>query len=190
MNSEFGSKKQMVFVETLNFDPNPDQYQVSNWSLLGQRDQVKGEFWWVVRWSAKWWSSPWTWHEWLEMKELKWRIEMKDLKWMTSQEWIEMKQLPKVVYDFYLKSSSGFSLVHILSSFLRPSVLKDFMWSTTWWRCGWHMKPSSRYRVCAPEGVFKRGFTCSRSVTLPNYLNDVFDMMIELRMRLPWWWDS
>ena len=87
----------------------------------------------------------------------------------------------------------------------KVSFFHDFMWSTTWWRCGWHMKPNSRYSLVhilsttfpdwgsqprkqrpssgdrgqplylkktqgfAPESVFKREFTRSRSLTLPNY---------------------
>ena len=27
------------------------------------------------------------------------------------------------------------------------SFFYDFMWSTTWWRCGWHMKSNSRYSL-------------------------------------------
>ena len=56
----------------------------------------------------------------------------------------------------------------------------------------------------APESAFKREFTCSRSLTLPNYLmmmrltwwcgwhDDVVDMMmwIKMLMWLPRWWDS
>ena len=49
----------------------------------------------------------------------------------------------------------------------------------------------------APENVYKCEFTRSRSLTCPNYIwwwcdwhDDVVDMMIDMMMWLPWWWDS
>ena len=73
MNSEFGSKKQMVFVETLNFDRNPDQYQVSNWNFIGST--WSGEGWVLVSCS-------------MERQVVKLTV---DLTWMTWNEGIEMK---------------------------------------------------------------------------------------------------
>ena len=82
---------------------------------------------------------------------------------------------PTTVFNgFHVKSSSRYSLVHILSTSSSkggPNVLNllgQFMWSTTWWWCGWHTKPSSRYSFvhilstssskCGPDPTVFNGF--------------------------------
>ena len=105
-----------------------------------------------------------TWNEWIDMKELKWmtwherierndwtewmkqmnwnqELDMNELKWMTWREWIVF------FYDFYVQSSSRWSLAHILStssskSGLRPSVVfTNFMLNRA------YVKSSSRYSL-------------------------------------------
>ena len=51
-----------------------------------------------------------------------------------------------------MESSSRYNLVHILSTSLSKSGLNasafyDLKWSTTSWRCGWHMQLSSCYSL-------------------------------------------
>ena len=106
-----------------------------------------------------------SWNEWTEMNQLKWMnwhegIEMNGLTFL--HEWIDMNELQGMNCQ---KSSDPLSFLWFLSEielslqsrpFCRPhrpkwseapEVFYDFMWSTTWWRCGWHMKPSSRYSL-------------------------------------------
>ena len=65
------------------------------------------------------------WNEWIAMNEVTWIdiewIEMHNLKWMNCQKHSE----PFIFYDFYVKSTSRYSLVHIF----RPPVQK-------WWPKG------------------------------------------------------
>ena len=106
-----------------------------------------------------------SWNEWTEMNQLKWMnwhegIEMNGLTFL--HEWIDMNELQGMNCQ---KSSDPLSFLWFLSEielslqsrpFCRPhrpkwseapEVFYDFMWSTTWWRCGWHMKSSSRYSL-------------------------------------------
>ena len=68
------------------------------------------------------------------------------------------------------------SLVRILStsswkSGPTPSVFYVFVWSTTWWRCGWHMKSSSRYSLV-------HIFSTSSSKSGPNP-SDFYDFCVK-----------
>ena len=109
------------------------------------------------------------WKEWSDMKKLKWMndlkrmnwkewIGMNDLKGMMWHEWIDMKELRKVVGEpqFFTGFIWNRTLATVLCTFCQYfvdlifksgpnlSAFSDFMWSTTWSWCGWHMKSSSR----------------------------------------------
>ena len=43
--------------------------------------------------------------------------------------------------------SCTFCRPHLETVVRSPQFFSGFMWSTTWWRCGWHMKSSSRYNL-------------------------------------------
>ena len=70
---------------------------------------------------AEWMKSQ-NWHAWIDMNELKrmhWNewLDMNEVKWMTLKEWNCQKCSENLsfFYDFYVKPSSLYSLVHILS---------------------------------------------------------------------------
>ena len=88
--------------------------------------------------------------------------------------------------DFYVKSSSCYSLVHILSTTFptkaRNHGNRDPPAATT------DSHFNRKKRGFAPEGVFSREFTRSRSLTRPNILDDdVIGMMMCLTWWLRWW---
>ena len=130
-----------------------------NWSGWFDMNELKGMNW--IEWTKRI-----NWNERIEINNLTWMnwnewIDMNELKLMNWKEWIA-KSAPNVLvmHDFYLKRRSRHSLAHILStssskSGLRRHFLCDFMWSTTWWRCAWHMKSISRYSLvrtfCRPH---------------------------------------
>ena len=75
---------------------------------------------------------------------------------MNWHEWIERSELPKVLRSpqLCLRSLSQMELslqyrAHfvdlIVQMWCDTVSFVRFIWSTTWWRCGWHMKSSSRY---------------------------------------------
>ena len=138
-----------------------NKWKRMNWDDMNWHEWIETN---ELTWSELTWMN---WNEWLEMKELK-RMnelmnEMNEFKWMNWHEWIETNELkrmnwkkwlcqphlekvgrnPSVFYDFYVKSSSHYIHVHILStssskSGKKSSVFDDFyvinylmtIWST------------------------------------------------------------
>ena len=116
-----------------------------------------------------------------------------------------------------MKSSSRYSLVHLLSTSSSKSAPDPTVfWCVLRFLCEIELslqscahlstifpdqaaKPRKRPRQplypkkkkmgCAPESLFKLEFTHSRSLTLPLH-DDVAAMMIEVMMWLPSWWES
>ena len=178
---EMKELKWMTWIERiernrLNWMNATNELKGKNWNRGLEMNEVK----WI------------NWHEGLEMNDLKW-MNWNDLKWMTWNEWIEMiwnewierNELPKVVRtrhfsgDFDGKRRSRYSLLHILSATLLDRAAKPRKHRRS---SGDHGRPFyPKKHGFVPESVFKREFTRSRSLTLPNYL-----MMIWLT----WWWDS
>ena len=126
----------------------------SNWHEGTETHDLKRMNWheWIETHELTWVN----WNEWLDMTDLKWRnwnewVELNEwmtsnegidneLKWTNWNEWIDMNDLStsssksgpslSVFDDFYVKSSSRDSLVHILSTtFLRGN--RDPLAATT-----------------------------------------------------------
>ena len=128
------------------------------------------------------------WHEWSELKRMFWNewIERNNLATLSSK---SGPMLSVFFYDFYVKSSSRYSLVRILPTTLR-------------------IEPRNRGNRDAPaataDGHFTRrntGFCAGECFqpwihtfpiahTSQLLHDDVVDMMIEMMMWLPWWRDS
>ena len=105
------------------------------------------------------------WNECIEIDELKWMnwnkgIETNELKWMNWIKAIEMKELEWMNWNagsdmnerINERIEMNDSLVHLFptsssKSFPNAAEFYGFMWPTTWWCCGRHMKPSSRYSL-------------------------------------------
>ena len=152
----------------------------------------------------------------IEMTDLKWRnwneFRTESMKWMNSNEWIDMNELkrmnwnewiemndlstlsskigpnPSVFDDLYVKSSSRYSLVHILSTTFRIEP----------WNRGNRDPPAA---TRDSHFTLKNAGFCARECFQPwihtfpiahtsQLLDDVVDMMIEMMMWLPYWWDS
>ena len=96
---------------------------------------------------------------------------MNKLKWKNWKEWMTKNAQTQ---DFSLKSSSRYNPVHVLStlsfkSSLRPSFFHEFLWSITWWRCGWHMNSSSRYSLVRILSTSSSKSGLNRSVFCDSY---------------------
>ena len=123
------------------------------------------------------------WNDWIETNELKrinWNewLEISDLKWMNWKEWIA-KGAPNlsVFCDFYVKSSSRYNLVHILSTTFPDRGAHPRKQRSASGDHGQPLKPEKTQGI-APESLFSREFTRSRSPTLRNYF---------MMMWLTWW---
>ena len=165
------------------------------------------------------------WNEWIDMKELKWMtwhewVGMNELQGMNWKEWTaKSAPIPSVFYNLYVKSSSRYRFVPILSvsSSKSGAILSVLSVSCTF--CG-PLSGSSRAiaetetlqqgprtatwpektQGLAPDSVFSREL--SRIHTFPiahstsqlrwwcDWHDDVVDMMIEMTMWLPLWWDT
>ena len=96
------------------------------------------------------------------------------------------KSVLTVFYDFYVKSSSRYSPVHFFATTFPDRAAKPGKQRLSFGDHGSHFTPQKQ--GCAPDSVFKPEFTRSRSLTLPSYLrDDVVAMMIEMMMWLPSW---
>ena len=107
------------------------------------------------------------WHEGLGMNELKWRnwnqgLDMNEIKRMNLNQWSDMNELEQMnelkgmkcqkcsvplsfLFEIELSPKSRARFVGlIVQKCLTVPAFCDFMWWITWWRCGWHMQPSSR----------------------------------------------
>ena len=122
----------------------------------------------------KWMNS----NEWMDMNELKRWTETNELTWTICRPHLQKsKKNSQVFDDFYVKSSSCYSLVRILSTAFRIEA----------WNRGNRDDPpaattdghfTGKTQGFAPERVFSPEFTHSRSLTHPNYL---------AMMWLKWW---
>ena len=136
------------------------------------------------------------WNEWIETNELKWMICQPHLEkvvrtviflWnqnsrcspvriLSTSSSKSAKKETLVFYDFSVKSSSRYSLVHILST-LSGSRRATAETETLQRRPRTPTVPA-KTQGFAPKCVFSRDCTRSRSLTLPNYL---------MMMWLTWW---
>ena len=123
--------------------------------------------------------------------------------------------LPKVLrpWQFFAIFMWNRALATVLCTFCRPhlaKVLRPWQFLNIFWSSCETAETKTlvrrprmailleKTRGFAPESLFKTEFTRSGSLTLPNYVmilwcgchDDVVDMMIEMMMWLPWWWES
>jgi hypothetical protein len=123
--------------------------------------------------------------------------------------------LPKVLrpWQFFTIFMWNRALATVLCTFCRPylaKVLRPWQFLNIFWSSCETAETKTlvrrprmailleKTRGFAPESPFKTEFTRSGSLTLPNYVmilwcgchDDVVDMMIEMMMWLPWWWES
>ena len=107
-----------------------------NWSELIEANKLK-------------WKN---WNEGIERHELSWmnwheRIEMNESKWVNSSEWIETNELKRMNSTEWMKWLTWHEWIDMKKWEKTLSSFYIFVWSTTWWWCGWHMKSSSRYSL-------------------------------------------
>ena len=141
------------------------------------------------------------WNDWIEMNELTWMnwhecIETNDLTWMNWNEWLKRNELPKVLRNpqFLTIFMSNRALATVSCTFCRPLSGSRRATAQTKTLQG---RPRT---ATLPE---KNGF-CARECFQPwihvfpichtsQLLDDddiMIDMMIEMMMWLPCWWDS
>ena len=124
-------------------------------------------------------SMKWMlWHEWyerIERNELKWMNETNELKWKNWNQQLDTNELKRMIWKELIAKNAPIpsvlfamfignrALATVSRTFCRPhrprvvwdrqffTIIYDNMWSTTWWQCGWHMRPSSRYTCCRPH---------------------------------------
>ena len=97
------------------------------------------------------WSQE-RWHEWSNDCMTAWTEGVQCKNMWNSYSILQPCHFLKNNVPFVRFSNVHKYLLSILSttsskSGLRPSFFYDLMRSTTWWRCGWHMKSNSRYSL-------------------------------------------
>ena len=135
------------------------------------------------------------------MNKLKWQnwnegINMYDLKWRHWSEWIETNEFKRTInylmtmwstYEIELSLQSCAHFVNHFPGSSRATAETE----TLQRRPRTATLPEKNTGFCgfALESVFKREFTRSRSLTLPNYLMMMMMMvmMVMMTMWLTWW---
>ena len=131
----------------------------ANWNQWAERNKLK-----QMNWHAEIERNilPWiemNWHEW---------IETNDLKRMNWNEWIGMKQLVRMNWTEWMKWLAWHEWFE-MKKWKKHQFLRFFLWSTAWWWCGWHMKPSSRYCL-----VHILSTSSSKSGPRPSVFHDFY----------------
>ena len=148
------------------------------------------------------------WNEWIETNKLKGRnwhewIETNELKRMNWNEWIETNELKRMncqkmseprncLFCFFMWNRA---LPTVSCTFCRPLSpieprnrgQRDSPAATT----NSHFSPKNTgFRVRRRFQVWIYAFPIAHTSLLLVLDDDAVDMMIEMMMRLPWWWDS
>ena len=152
------------------------------------------------------WIETKNWTEWLDMNELKWMNWNEKLNWMTWHEWVEMNDLKGMNCQKCSEPLSFFkdflwhqALATVSCTFCRPlSGSRRAHPRKQTPSGGEHGRPlyTKTHRVLRPSVFSAVNSRVPDRSHFPtswwwcDWHDDVVDMMIEMMMRLPWWWDS
>ena len=129
-------------------------------------------FWWpTTRW---WWWWWWWWWLWQFFKLFMWNRSLATVSCTFCRPSSKSAPCTSVLNMFKWKSSYRYSPVHFLLTTFPDRPAKPRKQRPSFGDHGSHFT-RKKHRVSRPN-VFKPEFTCSRPLTLPNYLTTT------------WWW--
>ena len=130
------------------------------------------------------WTKRMNWNERIQIKNLTWMkwLEANELKELNCQKCSEPLSFLRFLSEMELSLQSRAHFVDLIFKKWSETVsfFYDFMWSTTWWRCDWHMKSSSRYSLAH---ILSTSSSKSAKKTSSFFLRFVCEIELSLQSR-------